>query len=107
MQAELHSIERNNTWSLVPRPLKRKVIGVRWVFKANFYADGSLHKHKAHLVVKGYAQRIGIDFDETFASTTRITTIRMVLALAGHHGWPIYQMDVMVISKRRYMLIIP
>ena len=94
MQAELSSIECNGTWSLVPRPSKRKVIGVRWVFKSKFHADGSLDKHKARLVVKGYAQRIGIDFDETFAPTARITSIRVVLALAGHHGWPIYQMDV-------------
>ena len=94
MQAELSSIERNGTWSLVPRPPKRKVIGVRWVYKTKYHADGSLDKHKARLVVKGYAQRAGVDFDETFAPTARITTIRVVLSLAGHFGWPIFQMDV-------------
>ena len=53
MQAELSCIERNGTWSLVPRPPKRKVIGVHWVFKSKYHADGSLDKHKARLVVIG------------------------------------------------------
>ena len=57
MQEELQSIEDSNTWELVPRPSHRKVIGVKWIFKAKFRSDGSLDKYKAHLVAKGYAQR--------------------------------------------------
>lgn len=94
MQTELDSNERNGTWLLVPWPHKRKVIGVRWVYKTKYHSDGTLDKHKARLVVKGYSQRVGVDFDKTFAPTARITTIRTVLALAGHHGWPVFQMDV-------------
>ncbi|KAG8480908.1 hypothetical protein CXB51_025463 [Gossypium anomalum] len=50
-------IQKNQTWDLVERP-KKKVIGVRWVFRAKFNADGSLNKHKARLVVKGYNQHL-------------------------------------------------
>ena len=85
MQAEFSSIERNDTWFLVSWPLKCKVIGFRWVFKSKYHAFGSLDKHKACLVVKGYAERIGIYFDNTFAPTAQITSIRVVLAVAGHH----------------------
>lgn len=94
MQVELDSIERNETWTLVPRPPRRNVIGVKWVYKTKDKSDGSSDKHKAHLVAKGYAQRPGVDFDETFSPTARITTIRTVLALAAHSKPPVYQMDV-------------
>lgn len=55
MKEELAMIEKNQTWELVERPQDRKVIGVKWVFKTKFNPDGSVNKHKARLVVKGYA----------------------------------------------------
>ena len=68
--------------------------GVKWVFKTKYLSDGSLDKHKACLVAKGYAQQPRIDFDDTFAPTARIATIRTVLVVVGKKGWPIYHMDV-------------
>ena len=53
-----------------------------------------MDKHKACLVAKIYSQQLGIDFDDTFAPTARIATIRTLLAVDGKKGWPIYQMDV-------------
>jgi len=94
MDLEYDSIMKNHTWDLVDRPTKRKVIGTKWVYKAKYKSDGSLEKYKARLVAKGFAQVEGFDFEETFAPTTRMTTIRMVLAMAAEKGWPVYQMDV-------------
>ena len=94
MEQEMDAIERNGTWDLVPRPAKWKVIGVKWVFKTKYHSDGSLDKHKARLVAKGYAQRQGIDYDDTFAPTARMATIRTTLAVASKRRWPVYQMDV-------------
>ena len=51
-------------------------------------------KHKARLVAKGYMQRQGIDFKEVFAPVARMETVRVLIALAAHHGWPIHHMDV-------------
>ena len=59
IQAELDSIERNGTWVLVPRPPQQKIIGLRWLFKTKFKADGGLDKRKARLVAKGYDQHPG------------------------------------------------
>ena len=53
-----------------------------------------MEKYKAQLVVKDYAQSKGLDYDETFAPTAKMVTIRTVIALAAHHQWPIYQMDI-------------
>ena len=94
MEVELASIEKNGTWELVPCPPSWQVIGVKWVFKTKYLSDGSLDKHKACLVAKGYAQWLGIDSDDTFAPTAWIVTIRTILAVASKKGWPIYQMDV-------------
>jgi hypothetical protein len=94
MKEELMMIEKNQTWLLVNRPAHKKAIGVKWVYRTKFNADGSINKHKARLVVKGYAQMFGVDFSETFAPVARLDTIRMLLALAAQNGWTIHQMDV-------------
>ena len=94
MKEELKMIEKTQTWMLVDRPTHKKVIGVKWVYRTKLNPDGSTNKHKARLVVKGYAQMFGVDFFETFAPVARLDTIRMLLALAAQKGWNIYQMDV-------------
>ena len=94
MHSELDAIERNKTWMLVPRPKSRKIVSTKWIFKTKYKADGSLDKHKAQLVARGFTQRPGVDFDETYAPTARMTTIRTLFSLAAHHQWPLFQMDV-------------
>ena len=55
MRTEMEAILKNNTWDLVDRPTKRKVIGTKWVYKLKYKVDGTLEKYKARLVVKSYA----------------------------------------------------
>ncbi|KAA3462793.1 pleiotropic drug resistance protein 3-like [Gossypium australe] len=83
MEAELRMIHKNDTWELVDRLANRKIIGVKCVFRTKHNADGSLNKHKARLVVKGYIQQHGIDFFETFAPVAKLDTIRLLFALAA------------------------
>ena len=94
MESEYDSIIKNGTWLLVDRPPRRKVIGTKWVYKVKYKSDGSLEKYKARLVAQGFSQVEDFDVHETFAPTARMTSIRMVLALAAHNHWKIFQMDV-------------
>ncbi|KAK9118393.1 hypothetical protein Scep_016486 [Stephania cephalantha] len=61
--------------------------------KAHFY-DGSLDRYKARLVALGNRQEYGVDYEETFAPVAKMTTVRLVLAIAASQGWPLRQMDV-------------
>ncbi|XP_037491502.1 uncharacterized mitochondrial protein AtMg00820-like [Jatropha curcas] len=89
MEEELRMIEKNDTWELVDRPTHKKAIGVKWVYRTKLNSDGSINKHKARLVVKGYAQMCGVDFSKTFAPVARLDTIRMLLAIVAQKGWKV------------------
>ena len=71
-------------------PEAKKTIGVKWVFRTKFNSDGSIFKHKARLVVKGFSQVVGVDYGDTFAPVAKHDTIRLLLALAGQMGWKMY-----------------
>ncbi|KAI3510081.1 hypothetical protein L1887_25608 [Cichorium endivia] len=94
MQDELNEFERNKVWRLVPTPENASVLGMKWVFRNKLGKEGNVIRNKVRLVVKGYCQEEGIDYEETFASVARLVTIRIFLAYAAHKGFDIYQMDV-------------
>ena len=75
MISEYDSIMTNDTWELVERPTKKKVIGTMWVWKAKYKADTSLEKFKTRLLAQGYSQIEEFDVQETFSPTARMTTI--------------------------------
>jgi hypothetical protein len=85
MVNELQSIEENKTWSLTELPTGRRAIGLKWVFKVKKNQLGVV-RHKARLVVKGYAQQQGIDYEEVFAPVARLEAIMLLLALAVEEG---------------------
>jgi hypothetical protein len=94
MEDEFQALLTNNTWTLVPRPPHANVVSGKWIFKHKFHSDGSLERYKARWVLRGFTQRPGVDFDETFSPVVKPATIRTVLSLALHQDWPIHQLDV-------------
>ena len=91
---EMDSILSNSTWVLVDLPPGSKPIKCKWVFRKKFNTDGSLQTFKARLVAKGFTQKEGIDYFDTYAPVARITSIRLLMALASIYDLYIHQMDV-------------
>ena len=94
MVEEYDSIMQNDVWEVVPRPEGKSVVTSRWIYKVKFDADGSIEKHKARFVARGFSQVEGIDYDEKFSPIARYTYIHTVMAIAAEMGWFIHQMDV-------------
>ena len=67
MADEFQPLVDNGTWCLVPRPPRANVVTDKWIFKHKFHSDGSIARHKAPWVVRGFSQQHGIDYDETFS----------------------------------------
>jgi hypothetical protein len=93
MEEGFTALQLNKTWDLVPRPAGTNVAG-KWIFKHKFNADGTLKHYKARWVLRGFTQRPGIDFDETFSPVVKPATVRTVLSLALSGQWPVHQLDV-------------
>ena len=97
MQKEYDALIKNGTWKLVDPPFGTKPISYKWLFKNNDRSDGSLDKPKARLVAKRFAHKEGVDYEETFAPTTKWATIHTLFSMATQNGWKIHQMDVKTI----------
>ena len=94
IQDEMDTIMRNKTWRLVDLLPSSKAIGCKWIFKKKTKVDGTIDKFKAKLVGKGFTQKEGIDYFDTYAPVARIATIKMLIALASIYKFVIHQMDV-------------
>ena len=92
MEEEIDQIKKNETWSLVPRPDNKNVIGTKWVFRNKLDENGEVTRNKARLVWKGYTQE-GIDYGETFSPIAKLR-VRALLAYFAYKGFNVYQMDV-------------
>jgi hypothetical protein len=92
--SEMNSILSNGTWEMVDRPYGCKPTGCEWVFKKKLRPDGTIDKYKASLVAKGYTQKEGEDFFDTYSLVARLTTIHVLLSLATSHGLLVHQIDV-------------
>ena len=96
MIEEYQSIMMNDVWDVVPKPKEKLVVTYKWIYKIKLVADGSIKKYNARFVSRGFSQKEGIDYEETFVIVSRCTSIRLVLSLAAVMKWKIHQMDVKI-----------
>ena len=81
-----------------PKTNRKSVVTSKWIYKIKHAADGSIEEYKEIFVARGFSQKEGIDYEETFSPVARYTCIKIVLALAAVMKWKIHQMDVRVPS---------
>jgi hypothetical protein len=86
MVEEYDSIVKNSAWEIVPRPVDKSMVGLRWIYKVKQGAYGSVEKYKAKFVAWGFSQIEGIDYEETFSLVTQYSSIRSIFALSGKMG---------------------
>nr|GEU45027.1 zinc finger, CCHC-type [Tanacetum cinerariifolium] len=91
---EMDSIMGNNTWVLADVHPGCKPLGCKWIFKRKLKVDGTIKKFKARLVIQGFRQKSWIDYFDTYAPVTRISTIRLLITITSIHNLIIHQMDV-------------
>ena len=83
MDKEIQALEMNHTWDVTSLPPGKSPIGCKWVYKVKLNLDGSVERFEARLVAKGYTQREGLDFLETFSLVAKTVSVRVLLALAA------------------------
>ncbi|KAI9037532.1 retrovirus-related Pol polyprotein from transposon TNT 1-94 [Aspergillus affinis] len=94
IQKEYSSLLENGTWDKIMRkdvPPGHRVIECKWVFKTK--ANGV---RKSRLVIKGFRQRTGVNYHETFAAVSRMDSVRCIVASAILKGWELHQFDAVI-----------
>ena len=85
---------KNDVWDIVPKPEGKSVVYSKWIYKIKHAADGSIEKYKERFIARGFSQKEGIDYEETFVPVARYTSIITIMALSSMMKWSLHQMDV-------------
>ncbi|PKU66248.1 Retrovirus-related Pol polyprotein from transposon TNT 1-94 [Dendrobium catenatum] len=94
MEDEFAALQKQSTWTLVPAPPNKPILGCKWTFKTKVLPNGKIDRYKARLVAQGYDQQFGINYTETFSPVAKMPTLRILFTVAVHRNWQILQLDV-------------
>jgi hypothetical protein len=94
MTEEVNSLKERKTWELVRLPDGRQAIQCKWVFKTKYHPNGKIDKFKACIVAKGYTQKAGVDYSETFSPVVKFKTVHIVMAITAADDLEIVQFDI-------------
>ena len=90
MVEEYQSIMKNDVWEIVPRTEGKSVVTFRWLYKIKHGVDGNIEKYKANFVSRGFSQKEGVDYDETFALMTQYTSSRSIISISSALEWKLH-----------------
>jgi hypothetical protein len=90
------SFERMGIYEIIPCPKDHKVVGSKWVFRIKQGPDGSIQKYKVCVIMQGFSQVEGLDYDQTFAPVAKFASFHAALAIAAECDWEVHQMAIKV-----------
>ena len=93
MDCKIDTLEKARTWTTVPRPSGKNIVGSKWVFRIKRNSDSTIEKYKARLVACGFMQKLGMDYFNTFSPVARLASFCMILAIAVCNDWEIHTFD--------------
>jgi Reverse transcriptase (RNA-dependent DNA polymerase) len=105
--------KKYETWTITQLPKNKKLVGCKWVYKIKYNSDGIIKRYKTRLVVKGYTQTYGINYEETIAPVTKMNTVKILFSLVVNQNWTLYQLDVRntflqgTLEEEIYMILSP
>jgi hypothetical protein len=94
IQQEVAQLIANGTFEEEEQPRGVNLVTTKWVFLVKLNLDGSVERFKARLVARGFSQVWGEDYDETFAPTVRMDTLRAFLAIVAAENLECRQFDI-------------
>lgn len=94
MDEEVNALLKNGIWDLVPKPKDVQPVYCKWTYKIKMKADVSVDRFKARLIARGFSQKYGEDYEETFSTVAKMTSPRLLLALIVSNDWKLWQLDV-------------
>jgi hypothetical protein len=94
MDEEIQALLSMGVYEIVPSPPNVHALDCRWVYKIKRDSVGNIDKYKSRVVVKGFQQKAGVDYDEIFAPVSRHATVRVILSMAAVYELDVHQMDV-------------
>ncbi|CAI7757290.1 unnamed protein product [Closterium sp. NIES-54] len=94
MEEEIRSLIGMGTWELVERPHGVNIMKNRWVLTTKYLIDDTVKREKARLVVKGFMQVYGADYDETYSPVSTYVTLRIFLSIVALLELNLMQLDM-------------
>lgn len=91
---EYRSTMKNDVWDRVPRLEGKSMVTSKCIYKIKHAADGSTYKYKARFLARGFYEKEGKYYNETFSPASRYTSIRSISSITSVMGWKLHQMDV-------------
>ena len=91
MNEEMDSLVRNHTWDLVELPAENRTLQNKWVYRLK---EGGKKRYKDRLVIKKFAKKKAIYFDEILSFIVKMTSIMTILSLADVEDLHLEQLDV-------------
>jgi hypothetical protein len=94
MEDEMKSMSANKVWDLEEVLKGAKIVGCKWVYKTKYDSQGKVERFKSRLMAKGFMEREGIDYNDSFSPVSCKDSFRIIMTLVAHYDMELHQMDI-------------